>query len=582
MYVTDTRTTPSSIHKYTADGVPVAIWAHIRANGGLSGLAVDPSGEVYVVDDVNNTIDVFRSMTVAPPVATISWLSHTTLNVTDTFQAVGMGQESVKGKDHTIVAYHWTLDGATVIGTESTLTKLASSFTPGSHSLSFEVQDSAGEWSASVSKSFYVGKLVGTTPWTMLLYLDGDYHDSKLLDQFTATLTDMRQHVANPAVRIAVLLDGPANGDTRRIVIAPPSSSGGPPLFTETAVGELAMDDPNTLANFIRWGQQQFPAQHYYLSIADHGQAIQGIGWDSTSDRNDGAYLTVKELGEALRSSGVAPIDVLHLDACSLNLLDVAYEVRDNVKMLVASQYLGWSYFAYADYAAAIGQATTAQDAARTVVEHYAALAGADHFPYTLSALDLERSTTTLNAVDTLAAKLAAEINNNRSRQATMDAIRKTSQTFDSNGDFQNNEQDMYVDLVDWARRVQSEVDNPAVKARAAALLAELNGPQPFIIANKQGSGYLPAQYEGGPYIDLSGANGLSIFYPQQQDTAAFDSYVHDRLFSFSAASRWKDFLQAGVGVLPAPGPPLEPLPGPLPALTPNHQVFLPLVVHLR
>ena len=42
---------------------------------------------------------------------------------------------------------------------------------------------------------------------------------------------------------------------------------------------------------------------------------------------------------------------MLHLDACSLNLLDVAYEVRDNVKTLVSSQYLGWSYFAYDDYA---------------------------------------------------------------------------------------------------------------------------------------------------------------------------------------------------------------------------------------
>jgi len=35
--------------------------------------------------------------------------------------------------------------------------------------------------------------------------------------------------------------------------------------------------------------------------------------------RNDSAYLTVKELGQALDAPNVAPVDVLHLDACLLH-----------------------------------------------------------------------------------------------------------------------------------------------------------------------------------------------------------------------------------------------------------------------
>ena len=39
-------------------------------------------------------------------------------------------------------------------------------------------------------------------------------------------------------------------------------------------IGEANMGDPQTLRDFVVWGQNKFPAKHYMLIIWDHGQ-----GW---------------------------------------------------------------------------------------------------------------------------------------------------------------------------------------------------------------------------------------------------------------------------------------------------------------
>jgi hypothetical protein len=396
-------------------------------------------------------------------------------------------------------------------------------------------------------------------------------------------LDALRRSFRNTYVRIAIQLDGPGANDTRRMLIAP-GTAASPPQITYLDMPEQAMDDPNTLVKFIQWGQDSFPAAHYYLAIANHGQAIQGIAWDTTSDLaddkvlDDSAYLTVRELGQALGDPRVAPIDVLHLDACSMNLLEVAYEVRQRTQVLIASQYLGWSYFAYDEYQGAMGEDTAPDDVARDIAARYAARAGADLHPYTIAALDLRRADPTLRAVDALAAELTALMDDPGNR-ALLQRIWHESRKFESNGDYLNSDLDMYMDLLDWASRVQRDVNHPGTRTWAATLIGELTRPQSLIIAgsNRARSNSLPPQYAGGAYIDLTGSNGLSIFYPQRRDTAAFDSYVNDRLFTFTGASRWPDFLVAGLGALPAPGP-YERLPGPLAPLGGSPQVFLPLV----
>jgi sugar lactone lactonase YvrE len=569
------------IQKFTRDGVWLTTFGGIghdagefgTLSGALLGLAIAENDTLFVSDTSNDRVQIFRPMTYTRPIATVHYLASTTIAADGSLVAFGAGQDS--DETPTIAAYRWTSDRDGVLGTSATLDISAARLSPGAHHLSFAVRDGEGEWSEPVGFDVYVAASP-QAPWTMLLYLAGDYADGgRLLNAFNQTLDKLRRSFRNPSFRIAIQLDGPQQGDTVRLLITPGGVSSSPQVAT-LPYGEQRMDDPVTLADFVRWGQSSFPASHYYLSIANHGQAVQGIAWDTTSDPGGGANLTVRELGQALNAPGVAPIDVLQLDACSMNTLEVAYELGgEQVGILVASQYLGWDYFAYDHYQAAIAATTDARALAIGITSRYATLAHADGVPYTIAALDLRRLSPAMAALDRLAAELTALSDNHQISPTTLASLWAASQHVESNGDYLNNQLDMYIDLADWTRQVYEHVPSPAVRAAAAALLAELSGPQPLVIVSRAESNPLPPQYAGGAYVDLHGSSGLSIFYPRRQDTAAFQRYLGNQIFSFTSVSRWPEFLAAGNGVL-CPGCALQPLPGPLAPLASTYRVFLP------
>ncbi len=573
------------IELFTDEGIFKGSWGAFGGRSGYlmnpSGVVIDTYGKMYISDSENNRIQIFRRMTYTKPIATITHASATSLAYSDTLVLRGMGQAS----DQTplISEYQWTSNRNGVIGNTSTLSRIARTLATGPHQISLRVKDSEGSWSEAVTTNIFIAE-PNKANWTMLLYLAGDFHDrEKQLTAFNTTIQTLRTTFRNPAVRIAIQIDGPASGDTRRLLITPGTSTT-PPTILETTIGELAMDHPTTLRDFIIWGQQTFPAPNYYLAVANHGQAVQGIAWDTTSDmlddgiQNDSSYLTVQELGSALNAPDVAPIALLHLDACAMNLVETAYEIRTKVGILIASQYLAWDYFAYDRYQQAIGANTSVRMVALGITQRYAARADHDHVPYTIVALDLSRVVTTLTALDRLAAELAALVNNNATNRILLDEIWQQSQRFESNGDYQITQIDSYVDLVDWASRILIGVNSPAVKAEAANLITELTGPHPFIVA---GSHYaqsqsLPPQYASGAYIDLADAHGVSIFYPRQSNSVVYDNYINNRLFSFTSQSRWADFLMTGVGISP-PGELVPPF-GPLPTLR-IRQVYLPFLI---
>jgi hypothetical protein len=369
------------------------------------------------------------------------------------------------------------------------------------------------------------------------------------------------------------------------------------------------MDDPSSLTDFILWGQNEFPAPNYYLVIADHGQAAEGIGWDHTTDfLQDGSiqgdtYLTVAEVSQALTAPDVAPLNVVHLDGCSMNIVEVAYQLRDTTQFLVDSQYLAWDYFAYDEYIQNIQPTTTSSQLAQIIVDRYTTLASAEGLPYTLSALDLSRVDPVATGTDNLAVLLAAWVENDPdgNRVAQLEALRSESQKFDSDGNFVNNDLDGYVDLLDWVVRVRDANLTQAITAEANKLINELEGPigiPPFIVANEAQSNYLPSQYANGAWIDVAEANGVSIYYPVTATSPPTDTlslpptatqaeprfsetyvdYLNNQLFDFTLVSRWDEFLAAAVGE-PEPDELLAPRLGPGPILAlpePGPQLIRP------
>jgi len=422
-------------------------------------------------------------------------------------------------------------------------------------------------------------------PWTFLLYLDGDNNLYSYLDR---AIRNLEALPANPNVNVVILFDGDRNDDSRRFLVQPGGNySIG---VNKWYVGELNMGTPQTLSDFIIWSRDRYPAAHYYLSIADHGRGITGIAWDDTNSRD---YLTVREIQTALNTataSGQFKLDVVHYDACLMAMLENAYQIRQYADHLVASQNLGWSVFAYDQYtkagdaeaqcwdllghasvAARVTADTTPQQLAISVTDAYFNHPGLAAYPRTISALDLGRAATVRDAVNSLAAALhsgLAETKNyvRNSRDAT--------QKFDSRDYYKITNEDEYLDLYDFARRIKLWVPNATAQSAAQEVMDAILG------------GFVVAEHHESKSFDFAGtelhwnvdnAHGVAIYFPPAPGGNGYGDYVNNVLFSFTADSQWDEFLVDYYGVMGLP--PESPTdPGLPPFLQPVSKLFLPFV----
>jgi len=112
-------------------------------------------------------------------------------------------------------------------------------------------------------------------------------------------------------------------------------------------LGKTNMADPETLADFIEWGVKNYPAEHYFVIISDHGQAWRG----AIQDDSHLAWMSLPDIQKGFSTAqdrtGVK-IDVIGFDACLMANTEVAYQLRDNAQFLVGSEMLesseGWPF----------------------------------------------------------------------------------------------------------------------------------------------------------------------------------------------------------------------------------------------
>jgi len=415
--------------------------------------------------------------------------------------------------------------------------------------------------------------------WTFLLYLAGDtfYIDNGDVHVALGRALQPLEQNPNPQVHVVALIDGPNTLDTFRVTFNPQASY--------QPLGEKRMDDPTTLIEFVQQAQSDFPADHYYLAIADHANGIQGIAWDTTTSSNRKALLTPSDIRQALvtiTDNGAHPLDVLHYDGCSFGLLEDAAIGHRLVHYIVASQNIGWGVFAYSDYRDAVGSNTTPADLAVAVAQRYGERVSGQQYPYTISALDVSRMDSVIAALNSLADDLTSFASANQSNRTLLNNIRSQSQKLDSGGDpyLTINNEDKYVDLVDFATRAKQQVSSDGVPAAADGLVEAITGSQPLVVYESHRSGSF--EYCGDVYIwNLDGAHGASIYYPPKAAGAIYGDYTSGVTFpNFHSVSRWHNYLQAGVPPL-GPGDPLpddgpDPL-MPLPFV--DYQVYLPIVI---
>lgn len=268
-------------------------------------------------------------------------------------------------------------------------------------------------------------------------------------------------------------------------------------------LGKKNMGASQTLADFVKWGIQAYPAQHYGLILWNHGGGpIVGYGLD---ELYDGDTLLLTELDTALAQSKLSTgvdFEFIGFDACLMASLETANTVAPYAKYLVASQELepghGWNYTAIAKHLVS-GAPTTGAAIGKAIADSFEqqAVANATEADITLSVVELAKLDPINAALEELSLSLSSAI-------AADDGMMEVTKRLSDIKSFGVNTPDEgYTDLVDLGQLATSfESYEPAA---SKALMQALQGAIAYQIR--------------GPVN--SSATGLSLFLPNR-DQAGF------------------------------------------------------------
>ncbi|MCC8104033.1 MAG: clostripain-related cysteine peptidase [Clostridiales bacterium] len=197
-------------------------------------------------------------------------------------------------------------------------------------------------------------------------------------------------------------------------------------VFLMTGEGELYEDgstsssvnmgSASTLAAFLSYCQESYPAQHYALILWDHGNgAVNGFGNDELYGY-DPLYLS--EMKEALENSLFGEerkLDWVGYDACLMASLEVANVWKDYVGYLVASEEVesgsSWDYSFLSVLNDTDDPLVISERIIDSYADYYESESSVLYDPVTtLSCLDLERMDTVLGALDAVLERMTADV----------------------------------------------------------------------------------------------------------------------------------------------------------------------------
>ena len=189
----------------------------------------------------------------------------------------------------------------------------------------------------------------------MLVYINGNNN----LDDFgLMNLKQMQQVGSSDQLNVVAEWASLAATDTKRVYIQkdPTAATITSPIVETLPI--LDMGKKETLLDFIKWGVDHYPADHYFIAVWNHGTgwhiSDQGKGvkiTDISYDERSGNHITTEELGETMRTAAQYighKVDVYGSDACLMAMVEVAQEMQTAVETFVGSEEVepgeGWPY----------------------------------------------------------------------------------------------------------------------------------------------------------------------------------------------------------------------------------------------
>lgn len=294
----------------------------------------------------------------------------------------------------------------------------------------------------------------GKAKWTFMTYLAGD---NNLSAAGETDLGEMKSVGSTGDVNIVAEFDRIGDdAHSKRYYVQKNN------LQEVVDLGETDCGDPNVLLDFVNWTAENYPAERYALILWNHGS-----GWEPSSIDAIAQEVDTKELGraesversasplgrvffrstlksimslESIEERAIAsddgtghsldtvelgkvlslaveklgqPIDLLGMDACLMSNMEVAYQVRDYVRFIVASEenepFDGWPYNTILEKLVEEPDTTTADFAAH-IVDAYITSYASKNYTVTQSALDLSEVNKISGPLDKLSDALIAHM----------------------------------------------------------------------------------------------------------------------------------------------------------------------------
>jgi len=383
-------------------------------------------------------------------------------------------------------------------------------------------------------------KAAGQAKWTFMVYMAGD---NNLDGAALRDIAEMARAGSTKDVNVLVQLDRIEDNLTRRFRI---TQGGGFKKNCIESFGEVNTGDPQVLYDFVKWAADNYPADRYALILWNHGsgwweeaksratgptgrkprrhlfrhsfpQEHRSICYDDTSG---GDALDNRELKGVLSQACALlgrKIDLLGMDACLMNMVEVAYQLRDSVNVIVGSEieepFDGWPYTVIlARLTAKPGQDAVAL--ARWIVKSYLLSYQGKDETLTQSALDVGRIGEMTTKVDAISEALLAAID--ADFKLIEAAWRRSPRFYDNN----------YIDLACFIKNLRKKADTE-LQAKADDLIAAL----------KVGKGRAILR-QGKIGREVRGTCGLSIYFPGDRINPTY------RNLDFSGDCKWITFLE--------------------------------------
>ena len=151
------------------------------------------------------------------------------------------------------------------------------------------------------------------------------------------------------------------------------------------------MSKPETLADFMNWGINAYPAAHYDLILWNHGGgSILGFGAD---EQFSGYMMRLQQLKKAFEAIG-RHFDFIGFDACLMGTMETAYMLAPFADYLIASEEMepgnGWYYTNWVKLLLEDPDISP-EKLGRKIVDDFASSNEKNNEIYTLSLIDLKQ-----------------------------------------------------------------------------------------------------------------------------------------------------------------------------------------------